>query len=414
MAVPTIASVTPNEGHTGGQTLVEVTGTNFQLPPSPAPTGPVPTPPPTVRVKFGGRVASRVEVWSATQLYCLTPDQDERFREITWSSVDVTTNTFTANAHGLTNGTVVKLVETAGALPTPLAPETVYFVVGATANTFQLSATLAGPVIDITATGSGKALAIGAWDVTVENIDANGNLIGAETATSVNAFTFRRPDLGAESELARVFRTWLLMLRRQVLENVAWTTHTDFDPTTADTLNLAYVQRLPAIVLANIEAPDDPQGAVEYDNDTAVGADRFIEMREPAVVMLKMDLIGVSDNPIEVLNLLNAMRVFFVKNPYVFHDRDAADPTKGQVKYDLEYAFAGPASVTHQGDNTNVESFVFEVKIRNILLEAMPGITTAGVPGMPAGFPHEATRRFGYTTVDAPTGFVSKTVEPKT
>lgn len=413
MAVPTISAVTPNEGHTGGKTLVEVTGTNFRLPtPAPA-TGPTTPLPASVRVKFGGNIATNVEVWSATRLYCLTPEHDERFREIVWTSVDVSTNTFTLTAHGLTNGTVVRLVETSGALPVPLKTETAYFVIGATANTFQLSATSGGPAIDITVTGNGKALAIGAYDVVVENIDDLGVLIPGETVTAANAYTFRRPDLGQESELARVFRTFIRMLKRQVLENVSFTTHTDFDPTTADTLNLAYVQRLPAVVLANIETPDDPEYRIEYDQDIQVGADRFVDRRAPAVVMLKLDLIGVSDNPVEILNLLNVLRVFFRKNPYLLHDRDPADLSKGKVKYDLEYAFAGPASVVHQGENSNVESFVAEVKVRGILLEDMPGVTTANVPGMPAGMPHEATRRFGYTTVDAETGFVATTTEKK-
>jgi hypothetical protein len=400
VATPTITSVTPGEGHTGGKTLVELVGTGFRLPADPPATGPAPAPPPSVRVKFGGREATEVQVWSETRLYCLTPDQDELFREVTWSSVDAATNTLTANGHGLANGAVVRLAETAGRLPPPLQPETAYYVVGATANTFQLAATSGGAAIDITATASGKVRVIDAYDVTLENLLDNGPPVAGETVTAVRAFTFRRPDLGEESELARVFRSLMRMLKRQVLENVAFTTHTDFDPTTADTLNLAYVQRLPAIVLANVETPDDPEYRIEYDEDIQVGEDRFIQRRAPAVVMLKLDLIGVSDDPIEVLNLLNVVRIFFRKNPYLRHDRDPADASRGQVRYDLQYTFAGPASVTHQGENTNVESFAAEVRVRGILLEDMPGITTAKVPGMPAGLPHEATRQFGYTTTD--------------
>lgn len=401
MAVPTISTVTPSEGHTGGKTLVEIVGTNFREPTPPPPTGPTdPTWPPSVRVKFGGRVAANVMVWSPTQLYCQTPELDELVVESTWTALDVTTNTFTLTAHGLTNGTVVRLVETSGALPVPLVPETAYYVVGATANTFQLSATLAGPAIDITATGSGKALSVGAYDVVVENIDDDGLLIGAETVTATKAFTPRRPDLGVESDLARVVRAMIRMLKRQVLENVHFATHTDYDATTGDQLNFAFTQRLPAIILANLETPDDPQYRVEHDTDFETPGGRFIERRPPAVVMVKYDLIGVSDDPVEILNLVHVVRTFFRKNPYLYVDRDPNDPSKGQVRHDLEWAFSGPVAVAHAGDNSNVESFGGEVRVRGVLLEDMPGITTAKVPGIPADLPHEATTRYGHVSAD--------------
>jgi hypothetical protein len=73
MAVPTIASVTPSTGPTGGRTLVEIIGTNFQLPPAAAATGKTTAPNPSVRVLFGGKPATRVRVISATRLQCLTP-----------------------------------------------------------------------------------------------------------------------------------------------------------------------------------------------------------------------------------------------------------------------------------------------------------------------------------------------------
>lgn len=71
-------------------------------------------------------------------------------------ATDVTNNTITSIAHGLTNGTVVRVLSFAGgALPGGLAEDTRYFVVGATADTFQLSATSGGVAIDITSAGSG-------------------------------------------------------------------------------------------------------------------------------------------------------------------------------------------------------------------------------------------------------------------
>lgn len=394
--------MTPSAGHTGGKTVVAVAGTNFRLP-TPAPLLGLTNQvwPPSVRVFIGGRPATDVAVYSGTSLYCQTPDHDERIVETAWSAVSISTNTLTAVAHGLVNGTPVRLVATSGALPIPLVAETVYYVVGAAANTFQLAATLAGPAIDLTATGNGRAISVGAYDVVVENVDDSGVLIPGETATLVRAFTFRRPDFAQESELSRVVRAMIRMLKRQVLENVALTTHTDYDPTTGDMLNLVPVQRLPAIVLANLETPDDPTYRAEHDTDFEADAGRFIERRPPAVVQVKYDLVGVSNDALEILNMVQAVRVFFRKNPYLYVDRNAADPSAGSVRYPLEWSMGGPAAVTHSSDNSNVESFSGEVRIRGVLLEDMPGITTDKPPGIPASFPHEATTRYGHVSADS-------------
>lgn len=73
MAVPTITAITPPAGRSGGQQMVKITGTGFRLPNAPPASGPVPTPPPSVAVTFGGRSAPRVLVLSATALVVFTP-----------------------------------------------------------------------------------------------------------------------------------------------------------------------------------------------------------------------------------------------------------------------------------------------------------------------------------------------------
>jgi hypothetical protein len=60
----------------------------------------------------------------------------------------------TWNAHGLSNGTAVVL-STTGALPTGLAAATTYYVVNATTNTFELSATKGGAAITTSGAQSG-------------------------------------------------------------------------------------------------------------------------------------------------------------------------------------------------------------------------------------------------------------------
>ncbi len=69
-------------------------------------------------------------------------------------AADVTANTVTSDSHGLANTNRVFVSNLGGAaLPTGLAENILYFVVGSTTATFQLSLTSGGAAIDITATG---------------------------------------------------------------------------------------------------------------------------------------------------------------------------------------------------------------------------------------------------------------------
>lgn len=64
------------------------------------------------------------------------------------------TDVITASAHGLTNGNRV-LVDSTTTLPAGLSRNTVYYVISATTNTFQLSLTSGGTTVNITDTGTG-------------------------------------------------------------------------------------------------------------------------------------------------------------------------------------------------------------------------------------------------------------------
>ncbi|WP_310381849.1 BspA family leucine-rich repeat surface protein [Flavobacterium sp.] len=76
------------------------------------------------------------------------------------SSVPVTMqdsgDTVTLNAHGLANGTKIAFVTIVST--TGIAVRTTYFVINATANTFQLSLTLGGSVVALTTDGTGTIL----------------------------------------------------------------------------------------------------------------------------------------------------------------------------------------------------------------------------------------------------------------
>jgi len=73
MAVPTIDTIAPTEGAPTGGQVIEINGTNFQMPPAPPAEGVVPIPAPTVRVTFAGVAAPVVAVVSETRLFVRVP-----------------------------------------------------------------------------------------------------------------------------------------------------------------------------------------------------------------------------------------------------------------------------------------------------------------------------------------------------
>jgi len=76
MAVPSITSVTPSSGPTGGSLLIEIDGAGFRLPDPPGATGPTLAPAASVRITVGGRPARDVRVYAGDRLTCIVPEGD--------------------------------------------------------------------------------------------------------------------------------------------------------------------------------------------------------------------------------------------------------------------------------------------------------------------------------------------------
>jgi hypothetical protein len=73
MATPTLTSITPSSSKPGGKQVVQIVGTNYDVPTIPA-TGYVGgDPDETVQVLIDGRLATQVKVWASTLLTCIVP-----------------------------------------------------------------------------------------------------------------------------------------------------------------------------------------------------------------------------------------------------------------------------------------------------------------------------------------------------
>lgn len=88
MAAPTITSLEPATGPTGGLTLVEVAGPSFRMPPAPSAMGPTSPPRPTVDVLVGGRAATLVRVRAPDRLSFVSPPHDAGAADVVVRNLD--------------------------------------------------------------------------------------------------------------------------------------------------------------------------------------------------------------------------------------------------------------------------------------------------------------------------------------
>lgn len=126
------------------------------------------------------RLGAPVDLTGTTVKYLVTTEDSANSSVVSETATGVTaqpTQTFTvdttldrvlANSHGLRDGDQI-IVATSGTLPTGLTASTLYYVVNADANSFQVSQSARGAPIDITAAGSGThtLYAIGSVSVTL-------------------------------------------------------------------------------------------------------------------------------------------------------------------------------------------------------------------------------------------------------
>jgi hypothetical protein len=108
-----------------------------------------------------GTTVRAVQLWSASTAgtsRAWLPAGSTARRAFSVIAGDLAGNTIQSPGHGLSAGQSVVFWASIGAvLPTPLAEDTEYFVIaaGLTADVFEVSTTLAGSAVDLTAIGDG-------------------------------------------------------------------------------------------------------------------------------------------------------------------------------------------------------------------------------------------------------------------
>ena len=213
----------------------------------------------------------------------------------------------------------------------------------------------------------------GASDVTIYNVKDSGDEISGESITLAQGFQFHRPALTIESDLARLVRSLLRELKRQVHPNVSLTVQTDYDAQTGDELHIAELAQLPALVLVGPELSEDRFYSVNELIETS-DSGRILRKRAPYTVDLRFTLIGTADHTVELLNLIAATQLFFHKNKFLEMNRDEANSTLGQVRYEMDIPQGGDFRQTSQPNEANLRSFGGAFVIRGFDFEDMTGM----------------------------------------
>lgn len=235
--------------------------------------------------------------------------------------------------------------------------------------------------------------------ITVTNLDNNGDPIPGETVTAADIYATKRPAITHESEhdLTRLVRTLIRELKRQVLDEVSLTVHTDYDDATGDQLHTTHVASLPALLLVGPNLNENRFYSLneppDYDDEASAEGD-FVTTRVPATYDVEFEVLGVSNRTHEVLNLMGAVLGFMESNKTLSMDRDAGDPSLGRVSYEME--FVNRPETATRSNLSNLRHFTSTIVVRGFDVEAQAGIgsgTRANVPK------HEITAG-GKTTPD--------------
>lgn len=219
----------------------------------------------------------------------------------------------------------------------------------------------------------------GRVDIVVQNLDTTGAPIPGEVAAAPAAFTYVPQPLAVEADLTRLVRTLLQELKRQVLDNVVLTVHTDFDAGVGAEFHLVQIARLPGLVLVGPELTENRFFSINQLPEISTEPGQFAQRRVPYTVDLGFTVIGVTDHTTELLNLMAATQLFFHRNPYLELDRDPTDADAGRVRYEMTVGRDGELKVTSQPNDSNVRSFSGRFVVRGFDLEDLAGAPGEGV-----------------------------------
>ena len=319
--IPTVTSVSPSSGPCKGRYILRIAGTGFRVAP-PATVHPAPAPR-SVQVQFS--------------------------QAVPWQTADGRTGT------------------------NPIVRQATQVRVES-----STSLTCLVPIGDHGLYDGKDAVAGLAADITVTNLDTDGNPIAGETVTAPAAFTYGLPSLAPTGTVKLICAAVIEELKRQVCPNVVLTAFVDYDD--ALTEQNPAEPHLPSLTLTgptlSISELEErrPKAAVVVGSEVDTFEDR--RLRD-----LSFELLAAIDDPPG--NFMDHVVEFFEQNLTLHVYNDPADPAAGELQLEgfqmeLTEEFS-PSSGVQEND---VQSFRGAFVVKGVEIRGYadaPNATQTGV-----------------------------------
>ncbi len=192
-----------------------------------------------------------------------------------------------------------------------------------------------GSVADVRIPAHAPALV----DVTLQNLDLAGAPIPGEQAVLPDAYTFKRPRLAPQSDLTRLVRTLLQMLRLQVLGNVSFTAAVDYRDDETGDLELVTVAELPSLVLTGPRVTSNRFYSLNKGSETEAPGPtgpEIVQHGPTYTVDLRFTITASSRSAVELLNIMAAMGTFLSRNHWLSMPRDPDHAAVGSARWEMD------------------------------------------------------------------------------
>lgn len=214
----------------------------------------------------------------------------------------------------------------------------------------------------------------GLVDITIRNLDDNGDPIPGEELVVSDAYTYRLPGItaGDQSILAHVMKHLLLTWVRDVHPNVLFSEHTEYDADTADGLNITEIAELPAIVLVGPDTPENRFHSLR-NNQVDIVDGTPVTRPPPLTVDLLFDVLVIDDNERRSIALQEAARNFIHSTPYLEVPRDPSDPDSETIRFEMDEGTSGQFTKQSRPNNSNMKGYSGTLVVRGVDIEGPTG-----------------------------------------
>jgi hypothetical protein len=319
-----------------------------------------------------------------------------------------TVATLTPSTGSPTGGQLIELTGTGYRLPTapgatipaPPSPPSVRVTIGGVASSSvsvisdtRLLVIVPKHTMPI-ATDGQTTLGTDVVDVVVENIDDSGVLIPGETVTVAGAYTYQRPGVSYADGpygFTRVTATLIDLLRSEVLGNTVLETSTDYDPNT-NTQQIE-VETTPQLILTGPEVDFNAfftfRGS--YLVDGILPGEGFRKRRH-RVVDLSYEIIGVTNNTVELNNLIELLEIVVDRNVSFDFECAPGETIPLELRWTQDPRYERPPN--DPGLISDLRVFRCTVQVRGYPVTALPGVDRDAV--------QEVGFEVDITTLEAP------------